>query len=116
MNHGSVELDPLEGLENSRMPLRSRLLQIPELQQRYLSYVRRIAEESLDPEWLMPVIAAQGRLIAEQVALDTRKLSTTESFQAAVSVSADAPVEGSLQQFITDRRVFLLKTIPAGLP
>ncbi len=113
MNHGSVDLDPLEGVDNPRMPLRFRLLQIPELQERYLSYVRRIAEESLDPEWLMPLLKAQGDLIAERVALDSRKLSTTESFQTAVSVSSDKPAAGSLQQFVTDRRAFLLKTIPA---
>ncbi len=44
---GSVDLDPLVGLDNDRMSLRSRLLAIPELRERYLQYVDQIVEDSL---------------------------------------------------------------------
>ena len=117
MNHGSVELDPLEGIENGRMPLRSRLLQIPELRERYLNHIRQIAEESLDPQKLLPVIESSRELISERVGLDTRKLSTTEGFNSATAIVKGEPVAGSLQEFIQQRRAFLLRTIseqPAG--
>ena len=47
MNEGGVDLDPLIGLENPRMPLRSKLLAVPELKEKYLQCVRAIAEHSL---------------------------------------------------------------------
>ena len=37
------ELDPLLGLDSDRMPLRSQLLSIPSIQERYLKHVRTLA-------------------------------------------------------------------------
>ena len=39
----SAELDPLVGLDDATKPLRSKLLAVPALRERYLSYVRDIA-------------------------------------------------------------------------
>ena len=46
----SADLDPLVGLDDPRMPLRSRLLAVPELREQYLANVRTIARQSLDWE------------------------------------------------------------------
>ena len=40
-----VDLDPLVGLNDARMPLRSKLLAVPSLNARYLEHVRTIAGE-----------------------------------------------------------------------
>src|SRR5207245_1495014 len=51
-----LELDPLVGLNNTRMPLRSKLLAVPALKTRYLACVKTIAEKSLDWKQLGPVV------------------------------------------------------------
>ncbi len=55
---GGVSLDPLVGIDDPSKPLRSRLLQVPALKAKYLSYVRTIAEKSLDWKKLEPVIVS----------------------------------------------------------
>ena len=94
------------------MPLRSRLLQVPELRARYLECVRRIARESLDWEWLGPQVAARRTLIEDAVRDDTRKLDSHEAFRRATisqpGVDGEVPA-GSIQAFARDRQAFLLK-------
>jgi hypothetical protein len=123
MNHGSVDLDPLIGLDDERMPLRGRLLKLPNLREQYLAHVREIAEESLDWEKLGPVVAEQRALIEGAVREDTRKLGTTEEFLRATSPEAtsdeangeaktDQPAARrgiSLRDFAEKRREYLLK-------
>ncbi len=103
---GGADLDPLVGLENERTPLRSKLLAVPELRERYLAAVRTIAEQSLDWEQLGPVVAEYRELIADEVAADTKKLGTTEGFLQATS--DDAKTKG-LKNFVERRRKFLLE-------
>jgi hypothetical protein len=109
---GGVELDPLVGLNNSRMPLRSRLLAVPALRERYLVKVRTIAQESLDWQKLGPVVAKHRTTIENEVKADTRKLY---SFTEFVRLTADeAPKDGgrgrgtNLRAFAEQRRKFLL--------
>ena len=90
------------------MPLRSRLLAVPELRAKYLQYVREIAGESFDWEALEPVVRQQVELIQDEVAADTRKLDTTEAFQQVVGES------GSLRTFFEQRREFLLQSSDPG--
>ena len=45
VRRASADLDPLVGLNDTTKPLRSKLLAVPALRQRYLSYVREIAEK-----------------------------------------------------------------------
>ncbi|WP_234824207.1 CotH kinase family protein [Bremerella cremea] len=104
--HGGVELDPLVSVENPRMPLRSRLLALPHLREKYLAYVREIAEKSFAPDQVEPVIQKHAELIAQDVASDTRKLDTLEGFEQATNVKD--PGEGSLLDFLKKRREFLL--------
>jgi hypothetical protein len=88
-----VELDPLYGLDDPRKPLRSKLLAVPALRDRYLKNVRTLAETWLDWSKLGPLVADYRRLIDPIIEADTKKLATTEAYQKAVSdeVSPDRP-------------------------
>ncbi len=94
------------------MPLRSKVLAVPALKQRYLQNVRTIAEASLDWKSLGPVVAQARSLIITEVKSDTRKL---ESFEAFLSVTSGERVgesqqpRPSLRSFVEQRRQFLLK-------
>ena len=96
---GGATLDPLIGLSDATKPLRSRLLAVPALRERYLGYVRDIAERWLDWNKLGPLAAKYQALIAEDVKTDTRKLYATEAFD----------LDG-LKSFVAARREYLLKT------
>jgi hypothetical protein len=88
MNTGNpLEIDPLYGLEDTRKPLRSKILAVPSLRAKYLQYVRTIAQESLTWTTLGPQIAQYRTLIDRDVKMDTRKL---ESYDDFVRVTADA--------------------------
>lgn len=99
------ELDPLVGLDNPTTPLRSKLLAVPALRSRYLRYVRQIAERDLDWKTVGPLVEQYQALIADDVARDTRKLYSTESFRTGVA---------SLRTFIETRRAYLLEKIPVS--
>jgi spore coat protein CotH len=100
---GGVELNPLTGLDDSTKPLRSRLLAVPALQERYLGYVREIAENWLDWAKIESLLTDYRDLIGADVARDTRKLYSTEAFNA----SFDGPAD-SLKSFVDARREYLL--------
>jgi hypothetical protein len=114
-----VKLDPLVGLDDAKKPLRSKLLAVPALRERYLAKVRTIADESLDWKNLGPVVAKYRELIGKEVAADTRKLSSIEDF---VKLTADEPAAAdeeaprgwghggmALRSFADQRRAFLLE-------
>ena len=99
---------------SSSKPLRSRLLAVPQLKQRYLSHVKAIAEEWLDWKKLGPIVADYARQIEPELAADTRKLSSLADFQRTVSAEEPEAVEGrrgrlTLKQFADQRRKFLLE-------
>jgi hypothetical protein len=98
-------LDPLIAASDPSKPLYSKLLAVPALRQRYLMYVRDIAEKWLD--WntaLLPIAKAGHDLIAPDVKVDTRKLYDNAGFAAGVS-----PTGNPLKNFIDARRAFLLE-------
>ncbi len=101
--HGGVDLDPLVGMENERMPLRSRLLAVPALRDEYLGYVRAIAQDALDWNELQPFVESQRALIDEAVRRDTKKLASYEEFDAAMN---------ALRDFAEKRRAYLLDYQP----
>ncbi len=109
-----IRVDPLVGLNNPRTPLRSKLLAVPALRERYLGYVRDIAERALDWQTLGPVVAGYRNLIDNEVKIDTRRLSGYEIFQRTTAeVPSDAVKQGkrndvSLRSFANQRRAFLL--------
>ena len=95
-NEGGVDLDPLVGLDNARMPLRSKLLAVPSLKNKYLQRVRTIAEQSLTWAELEPVIASARKLLDSELAADTRKLTSHDGF--LVATSPELPAEGAPRQ------------------
>ena len=102
---GGPDLDPLVGLNDDSKPLRSKLLAVPALRAKYLSYVRDMADKWLDWHTLGPLAQKHHDAIAADVKLDTRKLYSTEGFDAGVA---------SVKKFADERRAFLLKaTAPA---
>ena len=105
---GGVDLDPLVGLDNERMPLRSRLLSVPTLQKRYLQYVNQIVNDSLSWDNLGPVVEDYRDLIEPSVKADTRKLTTYEGFVAATSSELDqSDTRMSLKKFALERGKYL---------
>ncbi len=106
-----VELDPLVGLEDPRKPLRSRVLAVPALRQRYLECVHAIARDWLDWQQLGPVAEGFYALIDEEVKLDTRKLTPYEAFRQALLPGGDLPGPRrlSLPEFCRARREYLLQ-------
>ena len=96
----SYQLDPLAGLNDDSKPLRARLLAVPALRERYLGYVRDIAEKQLDWSKVEPRVRELHTLIDPDIKIDTRKLYTYDAFQADVA---------RLQNFFEQRREFLLR-------
>jgi len=107
----TAELDPLVGLDDLRKPLRSKLLAVPALRERYLRYVHEIAEKWLDWRAVQPMVRQWQALIEPDVTVDTRKIYGTEAFYADVGddvVGGPAP-ETTLRGFIERRRAYLLR-------
>jgi spore coat protein CotH len=101
------DLDPLVGLNSPRMPLRSKLLAVPELREQYLKNVKQIASESLTWSELGPIVETVGKTIEPHVKEDTRKLTTYEAFATAALSK-----ESSLRKFIEGRSKYLLEYQP----
>lgn len=91
------------------MPLRSRLLAIPELRERYLQYVKEIATNSLDWQELGPVVDGYRDLISPIVKLDTRMSNSFEAFTQATRSNRIDEQPMSLHKFAVERRKFLLE-------
>jgi Ca2+-binding EF-hand superfamily protein len=113
---GGTELDPLANVRDTSKPLLSKMLAVPALRARYLSYVRDIAERWLDWSRLGPIATQYQALIADEVKADTRKLESFAAFQqsladeAAQAGNSRGPGGGSsLKRFAELRRAYLLK-------
>ena len=99
-----VMLDPLVGLDDASKPLRSKLLAVPALRARYLSYVGRSQSAgSIGGRWSR-WRDRHHALIAEAVRADTKKLYTFQAFESGVSEGSE-----SLKSFVIRRRAFLLQ-------
>ena len=99
-----AQLDPLVAMGDLTKPLYSKLLASPALRQKYLGYVREIAEKWLDWNTLLPIATAGHDLIAADVTADTRKLYDNAGFAAGV-----ADTNNSLKTFVDTRRAYLLE-------
>lgn len=104
-----TELDPLVGMNDLTKPLRSRLLQVPALRERYLGYVRALGQE-MSWEKIGPLVKRLHDTIAPRVAKDTRKAFTTEAFERDTSTESS----GSLRQFFEKRSKFLSELQPTA--
>lgn len=115
-----TELDPLVAINDPAKPLRSKLLAVPALRERYMAYVKEIADKSLDWRTLGPIVAANRALIEKSLEADTRKLTSIEAFRK--STNDDAPVSAAgaptrrepmnLRAFADKRRAYLLAYEP----
>lgn len=110
---GGVSLDPLVGLTDSSKPLRSKLLAVPALRAKYLSYVKTIAEKDLDWKTFGPVVSGYRKLIEKEVEIDTRKLDSFEAFKRTTDDTAGAAAGGgrggmNIRSFAEQRSKFLL--------
>lgn len=115
--HGGPDLDPLVALDDGGKPLRSGLLGVPRLREIYLDHVRSIARDQMAWESIGPVIEQCRELIGDAVREDTRKLASTEAFEAATSSAPPTDSGGrpvSLRDFLERRRAFLLRDDPAA--
>jgi hypothetical protein len=106
---GGVELDPLAGAKEEAKPLLSKLLAVPALKDRYLGYVRHIAENWLDWEKIKPLGEQYQALIAADIKTDTHKLDSEEAFKAGLASEEGRNM--SIKSFVDKRRAYLL-----GLP
>jgi hypothetical protein len=97
---GSADLDPLVGLDDATKPMRSKLLAVPALRERYMGYVRDIATRWLDWQRLGPIVEGYHTLIAADVKADTKKLESYEGFESGLQ---------TLKNFADRRRAVLLK-------
>jgi hypothetical protein len=95
---------PLAVAGDASKPMLSKLLAVPALRERYLGYVREMAEKWLDWQRLGPLAQQYHQLIAAEVKADTRKLSRTEDFDR--SIGSDG--RNSLKSFADQRRAYLL--------
>ena len=96
---GNAELDPMVGLNDATKPLRSKLLAVPALRDRYLGYVRQIATKWLDWNVIGPIAQRYQALISADVMKDTRKLDSNEAFTAGLA---------TMKTFADRRRELLL--------
>jgi hypothetical protein len=102
--------EPLTTLDDPNKALRHKLLAVPALRDRYLKYVGDIAEKWLDWARLGPIVEKYQKLIADDVARDTRKLDVTEAFMTGIYGSADGtpPPATTIKGFADSRRAALL--------
>jgi hypothetical protein len=106
---GGPQLDPLTSMDDPNKALRHKLLAVPALRTRYLAYVGDIADKWLDWNRLGPVVERHQKLIATDVASDSRKLDTTEAFTTGVYGDGQtAPAATTIKGFADQRRAFLL--------
>lgn len=112
-----LELDPLVAVNDSTKPLRSKLLAVPALREKYLRNIRTIAEKSFEWKTLEPLITQYRTLIDKEVEIDTRKLESYEEFvkftAATVSKEPEQPRRGpssgmNLRSFFEERQKYLL--------
>lgn len=114
-----MELDPLTGLNDASKPLRSKLLAVPALREKYLRNIHTIAEKSFDWKTLEPLISQYRVLIDKEVESDTRKLESYEEFlkftadtvekQPAQPQQRRGPSSGmNLRSFFEQRQKYLL--------
>lgn len=121
---GGPTLDPLVALEDAGKPLRSRLLKVPALREKYLAHVKELATTALEPQVFAARVAELRKLIENRIAVETRGLSDLAGFQALTAPPGDVAAEPSgaagarmrprtsLNTFAQRRREFLLQWTP----
>jgi spore coat protein CotH len=97
---GGPTLPALVSVDDPIKPLRSRLLQVPALREKYLGYVRDIATTWLDWNRLEPLVSQYRVLIAADMKSDQRSLYGFRGFELGPA---------SIKSFADERRAYLLQ-------
>jgi hypothetical protein len=107
---GAAQPEPLTTLDDPNKALRQKLLAVPKYRDRYLAYVGDIADKWLDWKRIGPIVEKYHKLIAADVAADTRKLDSTESFTLGIYGPPDGspPSASTIKGFADQRRAALL--------
>lgn len=90
---------PFKNVTNANYPLLNKLLNIPELRQRYLAHYRTILSETFTTANANAIIDEMNTQIAALVAADPKKLYTTAQYTSGVP---------ALKTIIANRRTFLM--------
>jgi len=90
------------------MPLRSKILAVPAYRQKYLQYVRTIAEFKMKSETIGPVIQQYRNLLLEDMKVDTRSATSFDAFNSMTSAASGEEPASGLYKFMKDRSAFLL--------
>lgn len=91
--------NPFKNVSNVNFPLLNKLLNVPELRQRYLTHYRTILNEGFTEAIANALIDSLDASIADLVAADTKKLYTTSQYTNGIP---------ALKTFVVNRRNFLL--------
>ena len=94
----NYNLSPVHGANLSSRPLLSKMLNIPELRQRYLAHMRTLLEERFNPEYMDPFINHFHHLSAEEIAADPKKNFTMASCTNALT---------ALKRYVANRYNYL---------
>jgi hypothetical protein len=102
--------EPLTTLDDPNKALRHKLLAVPELRTRYLTYMGDIADKWLDWQRLGPMVDQYRALIAADVERDTRKHDSYEAFVLGIYGPTDGspPSPATIKGFADLRRAALL--------
>ncbi len=92
MGERNADLDPFAGSDDPDKVLLNKLLAVPALRARYVSYMRDVAERWLVWSKIGPLAQQYQALILDDIKKDTRKLDTTEAFTKGVT--QDSAAEG----------------------
>jgi hypothetical protein len=118
---GGTRLSPFEGSRDGTKPLLYRLLMVPELRERYLGYVRDVAENWLEWERLQPIVEDYRALIRGVIEVDERKLYSTDEFELGVTGASSgggfgpgAPPGMTLKAVVEQRQAYLLEWLAAN--
>lgn len=95
----STNWGPFKNVTNANYPLLNKLLNIPELRQRYLAHYRTILNETFTTANATALVDELNAQISALVAADPKKLYTTAQYTSGVP---------ALKSFVTNRRNFLL--------
>ena len=96
----------MAGAEETTKPLLNKLLAVRSLKQRYLGYIRHIAENWLDWDKIGPLVQQYQSVIAADIEKDTHKLDSTEAFKAGLI--EDQGRRMGIKSFVEKRRAYLL--------
>jgi hypothetical protein len=95
---GDSSLSPVYGATLTNRPVLYRLLNVPELRQRYLAHMRTVLQETYNPTNLTPVINAYAALSADAIASDPKKSFTMAAYTNELVV---------LRTYVTNRYTYL---------